>query len=168
MGTQNKKCESDLTTLRVREEGDWIDRIARVWHLVLRGRFHNREKQERACSDERTIATQRIHNEGTTMKNFRQLDATTIYVENTPQLVVFPDRPEPPRIDPKADRVLVSDYLREQGWTLSQLTHLTARFGHPKPIGITETKESVHSRSAIATWRSQFVDELRSFGFVVK
>jgi hypothetical protein len=38
-------------------------------------------------------------------QKFRKIDDRTIYVENTAQLPVFADKPEPPREDPALDRI---------------------------------------------------------------
>ena len=89
--------------------------------------------------------------------------------------MVWREKPEPKRVDPKLDKVTLSVYLKETGWDVALLEYAIAGYGHPKPIGRQINSfgdfspgEPVYSRSQIGRWRERLIDDVRRFGFTVK
>ena len=85
---------------------------------------------------------------------------------------IWRDKPRSEPLDPKLDRITLSAYLRETGWTVEMLDYAIGRYNHPKPTGRTvhpdHTTEPFYQKTAIASWRETVKADLQRLGFKFK
>jgi hypothetical protein len=121
------------------------------------------------CAPLRHGGGKNSHNPTTSERDSTMYEKVTgVYLDS----LVWREKPEPERPDPKLDRITLSAYLKQTGWTVELLDYAIASFNHPKPVGRTTRAlsksigEPIYSKSAIAVWRARMTTDLQRFGFL--
>ena len=84
--------------------------------------------------------------------SFTRIDARTIFVTNTPQLAVYPDKPEPPRVE---DRKLdCKQVMKKFRWTSEQFDAAIAMPTFP----ISSKRSMVGSWRITLVWSEHMLD----------
>ena len=89
--------------------------------------------------------------------------------------LVWIEKPEPARPDPKLDQIKLTELLRQRKWIVADLEYAIAAYQFPKPIAraITEYAaaddgEPIYSRRQIARWHERLVADLERLGITAK
>jgi hypothetical protein len=132
----------------------------------LHNRFHDRSTTANTRGDACSI-------ENTQKQKGRQMYSEIKGEYGTS--LVWVEKEEPVRPDPKLDRLKLSELLLERKWIVADLEYAIAAYQFPKPIaraitahGAADDGEPIYSRRQIARWHERLVADLERLGITAK